>query len=352
MRLEFAPYLLTFKEPGGTSRGVMTEKPTFLIKLYDESDPGRFGIGEAAVFPGLSPEADGNYVWKLTELMANVAIGKTTDLSHHSSILFGFEQAILDFSNGCRGIYFPGPFTAGDKEIEINGLVWMGDFDIMIERINQKVKQGFRCLKLKIGAIDWQKELDMLRYIRNNYSAGSLTIRLDANGAFSPEDCLPKLHELAKFDIHSIEQPIKAGNSQNMAKICNESPIPVALDEELIGKGTLEERIKTLDEIKPAYIILKPALCGGFSGAAEWIEEATKRGVGYWVTSALESNVGLNAIAQWTASVNASGPQGLGTGGVFTNNFVTPVALHGDKLSFNPSVGFDYTQFDDLKWHS
>lgn len=351
MRLAFAPYLLHFREPGGTSRGVMTEKPTFLIKVYDEEDPSRFGIGEAAVFPGLSPEADGNYVWKLTELLANVAIGKSTDLTRHSSIQFGFEQALFDYSNGCRGIYFPSSFTEGNNEIEINGLVWMGEFDKMIERIDAKVEQGFHCLKLKIGAIDWRKEIEMIEYVRCRYNENQLMIRVDANGGFTMDNALPRLKMLADLGIHSIEQPIPAGNEQLMAFLCQVSPLPIALDEELIGKGTIEERVATLDTIKPAYIILKPALCGGFSGGEEWISLAEERGIGWWVTSALESNVGLNAIAQWTASIRAKGPQGLGTGGVFTDNFVTPISLRGDKLRYNHEVQFKYSQFDNLKWH-
>ena len=351
MRLEFAPFLLQFKEPGGTSRGILSEKPTFFIKVYDESDPSHFGIGEAAVFPGLSPEADGKYVWKLTEILANVAIGRHTDLSRHSSIQFGLEQAIYDFSNGCRGIYFPSEFTEGTRSIEINGLIWMGDFDKMVERIHVKIKEGFKCIKLKIGAIDWDKELEMIRLIRRNYDDKALIIRVDANGGFSNDNCLKKIGELADLAVHSIEQPIKSGNPIQMAKLCKETPIPIALDEELIGKGTTEERIRTLEEIKPQYIILKPALCGGFSGASEWIEEAEKRGIGWWITSALESNVGLNALAQFTAVMNAKGPQGLGTGNLFTNNFETPVSLEGDQLMFHPQQPMDYIQFADLKWH-
>lgn len=351
MRLEFAPYLLQFKEPSGTSRGVLTEKPTFFIKIYDESDPSHFGIGEAAVFPGLSPEADGTYVWKLTELLANVAIGKETDLSFHSSIQFGLEQAIYDFSNGCKGIYFPSSFTEGSKSIEINGLIWMGDFDKMVERIETKIKDGFKCIKLKIGAIDWDKELEMIRIIRNHYNQNELMIRVDANGGFNFTDCFKKLEKLANLEVHSIEQPIKPGNPKQMAELCHHSPISIALDEELIGKASNEERIKLLEKINPQYIILKPALCGGFSGASIWIEEAEKRNIGWWITSALESNVGLNAIAQFTAAVNAKGPQGLGTGSLFTNNFETPVVLTYDQLSFNTENPFNYSQFSNLKWH-
>ena len=351
MRLEFAPYLLKFKEPSGTSRGILNEKPTFLIKIYDETNPAHFGIGEAAVFPGLSPEADGNYVWKLTELMANVAIGRPTELTRHSSIQFGLEQALLDYSNNCMGVYYPSEFTLGKESIEINGLIWMGDFDKMLDRIESKLQEGYKCIKLKIGAIDWEKELDLIRHIRQRYSENQLMIRVDANGGFEFDSCMDKLYALANLSVHSIEQPIKAGNPEKMAELCKNSPVAIALDEELIGKGTLKERIHTLDVISPQYIILKPALCGGFSGSLEWIEEAGKRGIGWWITSALESNVGLNAISQFTASVNATGPQGLGTGNLFTNNFQTPLFLIKDELSFNPDTLLDYSQFDGLKWH-
>lgn len=351
MRLEFAPYLLNFKEPAGTSRGVLLEKPTFFIKVYDESDPSHFGLGEAAVFPGLSPEADGYYVYKLTEVLANIAIGRPTDLSKHSSIQFGLEQALLDFSNGCKGIYYPSDFTQGLKSIEINGLVWMGNFDTMIQRINAKIEEGFRCIKLKIGAIDWDKELEMIRVIRSIAPKNKLMIRVDANGGFSYNECERKLEQLAELGVQSIEQPIKSGNPEQMAKLCKETPVPIALDEELIGKGTTEEKLKTLEIIKPQYIILKPALCGGFSGATEWIELAEKNGIGWWITSALESNVGLNAIAQFASAINATGPQGLGTGALFTNNFITPISLNRDQISFNPEMPFDYSQFTNLKWH-
>ena len=351
VRLEFAPYLLRFNEPGGTSRGVLTEKPTFFIKFYDEKNPEKFGIGEASVFPGLSPEADGNYVNKLLELMVNVALGRDTDLSHHSSILFGLEQAVYDFSNNCGQLYFPRNFTQGKQSVVINGLIWMGDIEKMIERIDHKVHEGFECIKLKIGSIDWEKELELLSYIRREYSEIDLTIRVDANGAFTPDNCMDYVNDLADFAVHSIEQPIKAGQPEIMAKICKNSPIDIALDEELIGKISREEKIKTLDEIHPDYIILKPSLCGGFSGASEWISLAQERGIDWWVTSALESNVGLNAIAQWTSFLNPSGAQGLGTGGVYSNNFETPIYLNSDNLCYNSFVKSDYQQFSKLNWH-
>ncbi len=351
MRMAFAPYLLNFKEPGGTSRGVMTEKPTFLLKIYDEKDQEHFGIGEAGVFPGLSPEADGRYVYKLLELLANIAIGRPTDLSRHPSIQAGLEQAIRDFTGGCRGIYFPTPFTAGEKAITINGLVWMGDFDTMMRRVEEKLSQGFHCIKLKIGAIDWMKELEMIRLIRSRYNENDLTIRVDANGGFTPEDAPSRLESLADLGVHSIEQPIKAGNPEAMAILCRESPLPIALDEELIGKFTTEQKRETISAIRPAYIILKPSLIGGFSGTWEWIGIAEEFGTGWWITSALESNVGLNALEQWTTSLGVTIPQCLGTGGVFTNNFETPLRLEGESLRFDPSAGFDHHQFDNLHWN-
>ncbi|MBD5203289.1 MAG: o-succinylbenzoate synthase [Bacteroidales bacterium] len=350
MRLAYAPYRLRFRNPAGTSRGVLTEKLTCFLKFYDENDPSRFGLGEAAIFEGLSPEAGGGYEIKLLELVANVALGRPTDLSCHSSIQFGFEQAILDYSNGCEGVYFPSSFTEGKSEIEINGLVWMGSLDEMLSRLRSKVEEGFSCIKIKIGAIDWNKELELLNAVRNEFGSHDLMLRVDANGGFDASNVMSRLEALALLDVHSIEQPVRAGQLELMAEICRNSPVPVALDEELIGIYDAAGKEDLLDIVGPAYVILKPALCGGFQGASEWIAMATKRNIGWWVTSALESNVGLDAIAQWTASIGAEGPQGLGTGMLFTNNFSSPVSLSGDRLSYDPSVRIDRTVFDSLDW--
>ncbi len=350
MRLAYAPYVLNFRRPAGTSRGILTEKPTFIIKVYDEADPSRFGIGECSVFPGLSPEADGTYGYKLIELLANVALGKETDLSHHSSILFGLEQALRDFAGGGRHIYFPSPFTEGKQNIEINGLIWMGDFDEMIARIDEKVEQGFGCIKLKIGAIDWKKEVDMIEYIRRKYSEKDLTIRVDANGAFTMDNALPRLKRLADLGVHSIEQPIPAGYPDLMAFLCSVSPLPIALDESLIGVSGTEAKKLLLDEVIPTYRILKPSLCGGSSVAEEWIEIVGEMGIGWWVTSALESNIGLNALAQWTATLQTKMPQGLGTGALFTNNFDSPLRLDADRLRYDPDVKIDNSVYDSLDW--
>lgn len=350
MRLAYAPYILKFKSPAGTSRGILTEKPTFFIKVYDEADPSKFGIGECSVFPGLSPEADGYYGYKLIELLANMALGKETDLSRHSSILFGLEQALRDFAGGCRHIYFPSEFTKGEGCIEINGLVWMGDFDVMIERIDEKVKNGFHCIKLKIGAIDWKKEIEMIEYIRKKYSENSLQIRVDANGAFTMDNALPRLKRLADLGVHSIEQPIPAGMPELMAFLCQVSPLKIALDESLIGVYGRDAKAELLDVVSPAFIILKPSLCGGFSGAEEWISLAEQRGIGWWITSALESNVGLNALAQWTATLHTTIPQGLGTGGLFTNNLECPLRLDSDHLLYDPAVKIDDEVYSKLDW--
>lgn len=350
MRLQFAPYMLQFKQPAGTSRGVLTEKITCILRLFDERDPERFGIGEAAVFPGLSPEADDRFFYKLMELQANVRLGLKTDLEKFPSLQCGFEQAIRDFSGGCHGVYFESPFVHGESSIEINGLVWMGDFDTMVERIETKLSEGFRCVKLKIGAIDWRKEVDMVQYIRDRYDRDRVEIRVDANGGFDMDNAIPRLKRLADLDVHSIEQPIKAGNPMLMRFLCDVSPLPIALDEELIGKFTRSEKEELLDGIRPAYIVLKPTLVGGFSGAAEWIELAEARSIGWWITSSLESNIGLNALAQWVATLHTHMPQGLGTGALYTNNFVSPLELNGDRLRYNPELQLDRKALAALDW--
>lgn len=350
MRLAFAPYILDFKKPAGTSRGIMTEKPTVFMKIYDEHRPDVYGIGEAAVFPNLSPEANEDLPFIFLRLAANIAIGAPTDLSRYSSVQFGLEQAILDYSNGGRGIYFPSPFTAGEASIDINGLIWMGSYDEMMSQVEMKLKQDFHCIKLKIGAIDWSKEIDILASIRERYSAHQLTLRVDANGAFSPDDAAERLKELAQFDIHSIEQPIAKGQWEEMAELCKANIIPIALDEELIGISDTKEKEKMLERINPQYIILKPALCGGFSGAEEWIALAGKRGIGWWVTSALESNIGLTALAQWTGRNGVMGPQGLGTGALYTNNAPTRLKLQNERLSFRPDIPYDTQFIESLDW--
>ncbi len=357
MRLAYCPYMLHFKQPAGTSRGVLTEKPTYIIKIYDEKEPERFGLGECAVFPGLSPEADGRYEYKLVELLANIALGRGTDLSRYSSLNYGLEMAIRDYAGECHHLYFPSAFTEGRSEMTINGLIWMGSEEEMLRRIQEKLDAGFRCVKMKIGSIDWQKELGLIRMIRGHYSADRLTIRVDANGAFVMDNVMPRLAQLADLEVHSIEQPIPAGNIDLMKFICDVSPVPVALDEELIGVYDDDMKRHLLEYVRPAFIVCKPALCGGFSGAETWIRLAKETGTGWWITSALESNVGLNALAQFTAYITegtewAQFPQGLGTGALYTNNFVTPIHLEGERMTYDPNTPLDDAQFADLDWRS
>ncbi len=334
MRLAYAPYTLQFKEPAGTSRGVLTQKLTFLLKLYDTSNPDLFGIGEASIFEGLSKETMPGYEYKLIETMANIALGRQTDLTNFPSLQFGLEQAILDFSNGGKGIYMPGSFTQGSSAITINGLVWMGQIPTMLRRIEEKLEQGFKCIKLKIGALDFQEELKMVKSIRERFPAEQLQLRVDANGGFNMDNVIAALDTLSKYQIHSIEQPIAAGTPELMAFLCQISPVPIALDEELIGVNRKEDKAALLRAINPQYIVLKPSLCGGFSGSKEWIELANESNIGWWVTSALESNIGLSALAQWVATLNVTMPQGLGTGLLYTNNFTSPLQIKGEQLHF------------------
>lgn len=350
MRFQFAPYILKFKEPAGTSRGILLEKITCIIRIFDESDPSHFGIGEAAIFPGLSAEADDRFFYKLMEMQANFRIGRSTDLTCFPSLQCGLEQAIRDFSSGGRGIYFDSPFIKGDQSIVINGLIWMGNYEEMQKRIESKLEQGFQCIKLKIGAIDWQKEIELIEFIRKKYDCDQVEIRVDANGAFTMENALPRMKRLADLQVHSIEQPIQAGKPELMNFLCEVSPLPIALDEELIGKFTLAEKRELLDSINPQYIVLKPSLIGGFSEAEELIKLAEERSIGWWITSSLESNIGLNALAQWVSTLHNNMPQGLGTGGLFVNNFESPLFLEGQNLKYDPNVIINRDIFNQLDW--
>lgn len=331
MTAEFHQYILHFKRPGGTSRGVLHTKETYFLKI---SENNRIGIGECAIFRGLSYDDVPEYEEKLRWLCENINENPSSikeKLRHFPSIWFGYEQAILNLKNG-EEIYFPSDFTAGKSSIKINGLIWMGDADFMQEQIEEKLKNGFNCIKLKIG-INWNSEKKILAQLRKKFPKKTLELRVDANGGFGFDEAKIILQELANLEIHSIEQPIKAGNLDQMEMLCKTTPTPIALDEELIGILDFDAKKELLEKIKPQYIILKPSLIGGFSGSDEWISLAESKQIGWWITSALESNIGLNAIAQYTFSKNPKIPQGLGTGGLFTNNIPTPLLLNGDQLS-------------------
>jgi O-succinylbenzoate synthase len=342
MLASYHKYILNFKRPSGTSRGVMTEKETWFIILEQE---GKRGIGECGILRGLSIDDRPDYEDKLQWTCANIHLGKDQlweALLEFPSIQFGVEMAFQSLTSQNPFLLFPSDFTNGTKSIAINGLVWMGSAAFMKQQIEEKLADGFRCIKLKIGAIDFDKELQLLRYIRQHFSPEQVEIRVDANGAFDSNEALYKLNQLTEFKLHSIEQPIKKNNTDSMAELCKATPFPIALDEELIGVFTVVEKENLLLKIKPQYIILKPSFVGGFRGTQEWILLAEKLNIGWWVTSALESNIGLNAIAQWTFLLNNSMPQGLGTGALYTNNFDCPLQVSRGQLWYRNALNWDF----------
>jgi o-succinylbenzoate synthase len=347
MKATYHKYTLNFKRPSGTSRGVMTNKETWFIIL--EKD-GKKGVGECGILRGLSVDDRPEYESKLQWTCQNIHLGENQlweALIEFPSIQFGVEMAFQSLSSETPFLLFPSEFTNAEKSIEINGLVWMGEEEFMKEQIEEKLEAGFRCIKLKIGAIDFDKELQLLRYIRQHFTPNQVEIRVDANGAFDVNLALDKLNQLAGFELHSIEQPIQKNNTDSMSYLCKTSPIPVALDEELIGVFSLEEKEALLQKIQPQYIILKPSFVGGFRGTKEWISLAEKYHIGWWITSALESNIGLNAIAQWTFLQTNLMPQGLGTGALYTNNFDCPLVVSEGQLWYKNELAWNFT-FNDF----
>lgn len=342
MKATWRSYILQFKQPAVTSRNTLTVKPTWLLRIESDELPQGVAVGEVAMFSGLSKEDDFDFVENLDECCKRIAQCSSlseayASLPRISSIRFGFESALLR-ARPDRTISSLAAWLDDQAGIITNGLIWMGNKPTMRQRIREKLDAGFHCIKLKIGGLNFDDELDLLRAIRDEFSSNIIELRLDANGAFSPDNALERLNRLAQFDIHSIEQPIKPGQLDAMAEICRFSPIPVALDEELIGFSTLATKQLILDRIKPQYIILKPSLCGGFAEADQWIAEAQKRDIGWWGTSALESNIGLEALGIWTAGLNPTMPQGLGTGALYTNNIPSPLYINGEQLWHKPRV--------------
>ena len=340
IRAKYSKKTFQFKRPSGTSRGVLTEKHAWFLEVSKTEAPNIIGIGECSVIPGLSPDFDSfeKYEAKLDALCQDLSL----DLTNWPSIKFGLETALLDLQNGGKGVIFDNEFTQGKLQIPINGLIWMGDPQFMQDQIEEKLKAGFTTIKMKIGAIDFDSEIELLKSIRKRYSKNEITLRVDANGAFTPQEALSKLALLSELNIHSIEQPVKAGQWSVMKQLCSETKLPIALDEELIGIHSKAEKQQLLMEINPQYIILKPSLVGGFGGSEQWITIAEDLNIKWWITSALESNVGLNAIAQWTYTLNNTMPQGLGTGSLFTNNFTSPLTVKNGTLQHDINKNWNF----------
>lgn len=335
------PHIFDFKKPSGTSRGVMTQKKSWFIELQQN---GISAWGECSIIEKLSPDYsdDEQYAAKITAFLEawqreQLEISSMDDFP---SIKFGIEMALLDLETGGKRILYDTAFTRGKEKIKINGLIWMGSPESMQQQIQEKLNQGFSCIKLKIGAIDWQDEWLILKALRQQFSAQDIELRVDANGAYSPTEASDILKQLADLEVHSIEQPIRAGQIEEMAELCTSTPCPIALDEELIGIHNKVDKIKLLQQIQPQYIILKPSLHGGISGTQEWIELAEKNKIQWWMTSALESNLGLNAIAQLASTYNLTLPQGLGTGTLYQSNLPSPLYLKGEWLGYDASKEF------------
>ncbi|WP_075352087.1 o-succinylbenzoate synthase [Algoriphagus marinus] len=351
LRFEWIKRTLNFRFDAGTSRGVLKTRPVYWIKAFDPQQPKRVGWGEAAPLVKLSLDDIPDFELLLEKELSRLqGINFENDaelvLLHLKKIVspklpsvrFGLETAVLDFLNGGKKRILPNPFFDENQPIPINGLIWMGDPEFMASQIEEKIDQGFDCIKMKIGAIDFEQELALLEYIRSRFSKEEMTLRVDANGAFSVAEAKIKLAELAKLDIHSIEQPIPAGKIKEMAELCKGTPLPIALDEELIG---VIEKAELLDSIAPQHIILKPTLLGGILETREWIRLAEERNIGWWMTSALESNIGLNAIAQLASSLIPTIPQGLGTGKLFHNNLESPLVIESGTISYHSDLDWE-----------
>jgi o-succinylbenzoate synthase len=350
LKASFQKYSLKFKFDAVTSRGTLKSKDTWFIKIWEERTPQFFGIGECGPIPGLSPDDKSDFESKLKltcreveriKILSLASVYQFEFLKDYPSIVFALETAMLDLINGNKRVLYKNPFIEGQKVIPINGLIWMGKKDFMNQQIKEKVDAGYKCIKLKIGGINFDDELAILADIRKKCPE-DLMIRLDANGAFKPADALSKLKKISKYNIHSIEQPIPAGDPEKMAEICANSPIPVALDEELIGVTSYEDKKKLLKFIKPAFIVLKPTLLGGFKQCRDWLDLAQPMNIGWWITSSLESNIGLNSIAQFTSTLDTKGVyQGLGTGQLYTNNIESPLVILLGNLMYDKAKSWD-----------
>lgn len=354
LKASFTKKVFHFNFTARTSRGRMNDRTSWFIKVWDESKSGIYGIGECAPLPGLSIDAKPDYeevLQRVIDAIPSLSLRSNSLLKDirtlvptgYPSIVFGLETAMIDLRNGGDRIIFKNSFIES-KPIPINGLVWMGDLDVMLQQASIKIDDGFRCIKIKVGGLNFEKECDILHYIRKKYFREDIELRLDANGSFKPEEALYKLNDLSRFKIQSIEQPIKPGRPE-MEELCRKSPIPIVLDEELIGVESVEDKKKLLESIKPQFIIIKPSLIGGIQSSEEWISIAESQGINWWMTSALESNIGLNAICQFTANYQVNIPQGLGTGTLYDDNFQSPLEVVKGEIVFNPKLSWDLSEF-------
>lgn len=359
VKVDWVNQPLIFKKPAGTSRGVLQTKDTWFIKIYNDNLPSIYGMGEVSMLPDLSVDYGIDVEEQLIRLESSLV---QSDLPTNSeevyawvehnipsnmpALRFAFEIAFLDLMNGGKKLIFDSTFYSQSEPIPINGLIWMGDFDVMKEELDSKIAAGFDCIKIKVGAIDFEEECTLLKYIRDRYSSDQVVLRLDANGAFLTNEVLIKLKKLSFYDIHSIEQPIRPKQPEAMSLVCTKSQIPIALDEELIGINGYQQKKSLLEELNPNFIILKPSLIGGFKATREWIEIAEDLHIGWWITSALESNIGLNAICQFTSLYGTGIPQGLGTGQLFTNNVPSPLIVEAGKIWYRSDAHWDTSALD------
>ena len=342
MNAKHQKYILEFKQPSGTSRGVLKTKETWFLILKNEE---YYGVGECGIFRGLSIDDRPDYEDKLQWVCDNINLGLNSlldELTEFPSIQMGVEMAFRSFESSDTFCLYPSQFTQGTDAIPINGLIWMGSDTFMKQQIKTQIEAGFSCIKMKIGAIDFQTEINIIKSIRQEYGPNDIELRVDANGAFLSSEALEKLKRLSDYSLHSIEQPIKQGQWHDMARLCEQTPLPVALDEELIGIYSVTKQKELLQTINPQYIILKPSLIGGFRCSDTWINLAEQHNIGWWITSALESNVGLNAIAQYTYTKQSNRTQGLGTGGLFINNFESPLQVKNGCLHYNKNLDWHF----------
>ena len=339
---------LTPKFELGTSKGPITTRTVWYLIAWHEERPDVKGIGEAALFPGHSKEFPADVRTKLLELCMDTSNWRSRlndDLVDVPSVRFAVEQCLRDLEASGSKVLFPSPFTLGRQGIPINGLVWMGDKPTMMKRLREQIDGGYTTVKMKIGAIDIDEEIALLKSVREEFDARDIALRVDANGAFHARNAMDVLHRLADLQVESIEQPVAPGLYEVMAELCERSPLPIALDEDLTGLNTRDSKVDLLEHVKPKYIVIKPSLVGGWLAAEEWIALARERQIGWWITSALESNIGLNAIAQWTATLGVTRAQGLGTGRVYTDNVPCPLVADRGELRYLPEAEWELRTF-------